>query len=323
MKITKQFEFPKALLPKYKKAKRIEIISIAYLISTALLMYITMSGSQTMKTAWVEDMLSLIPAISFLITTKIFNKAPNEQFPFGYHRVSSIAYLCSSLALFTVGGLLLIDAILALVRQEHPTIGTVVIFGQPIWMGYLMMLVLVYATIPAIFLGKVKMPLAEKLHEKNLYADAKMNKADWMTAVASIIGVAGIGLGWWWTDAIAAAIISADILHDGYVNLREATYDMLDQAPKTIDDQDIHPIVDQVKQVLEGQDWVKKAEVRLREDGHVFFGEGFIVPQHTDHLLSHINQGVEAVYQLDWKIHDFHITIVDQLPEQPKEKNKG
>lgn len=36
------------------------------------------------------------------------------------------------------------------------------------------------------------------MHDKVLHADAKMNKADWMTAAAALVGVLGIGLGWWW-----------------------------------------------------------------------------------------------------------------------------
>ena len=62
------------------------------------------------------------------------------------------------------------------------------------------------------FLGRAKMKLAQKLHDKVLYADADMNKADWMTAVAAMVGVAGIGIGLWWADSVAALVISASIL---------------------------------------------------------------------------------------------------------------
>ena len=41
-----------------------------------------------------------------------------------------------------------------------------------------------------------------------LYADAKMNKADWLTATAAMVGVVGIGVGLWWVDAVAAIAIS-------------------------------------------------------------------------------------------------------------------
>ncbi len=31
----------------------------------------------------------------------------------------------------------------------------------------------------------------------------EMNRADWLTAGAAILGVAGIGVGLWWADAVA------------------------------------------------------------------------------------------------------------------------
>src|SRR3546814_14183835 len=78
-------------------------------------------------------------------------------------------------------------------------------------------------TIPLpIYFGRVKMKLARELHNKVLYADADMNKADWMTAVGSIVGVGGIGLGLWWMDAAAATFIAASILWDGDKNTRAA-----------------------------------------------------------------------------------------------------
>ena len=316
MKKTRHFEYPEELIPKYKKAKKLEWLSIAYLISTAALMYMVMGNSQTMKTAWIEDVLGLTPALSFLIATRFVTKEPNDQFPFGYRRGSSIAYLVSAVALFTVGSYLLIDSFISLVKQEHATIGIVELFGRPVWLGYLMMLALVYATIPAIFLGRMKLPLAEHLHEKNLYADAKMFKANWMTGVASIVGIAGIGMGWWWADAAAAIFISVDIIHDGYTNLREAVFDLMDQAPKTIDDQDLSPLTEQVLAILNIQDWVAQAEVRLREGGHVIFGEGFVIPKYTENLITNVAKAVEEVHGLNWKMLDFHISVVDELPEK-------
>ena len=79
-----------------------------------------------------------------------------------------------------------------------------------------MELALLYSAVPAI--GRMK--LARELHDKVLFADAKINKADWLTAVAGMAGVLGIGLRLWWADAAAAAVISIDIVHDGFANLR-------------------------------------------------------------------------------------------------------
>ncbi len=84
---------------------------------------------------------------------------------------------------------------------------------------------LLYGAIPPIFLGRMKQPLAETLHDKVLNADAAMNRADWLTAFAAIAGIIGIGIGIWWADAAAAIVIALDITRDGfkYVRTRSPT----------------------------------------------------------------------------------------------------
>ena len=316
MRAIREFEFPEELIPDFEKAKRLEWITIFYLLSTAGLMYITMGNSQAMKTAWFEDLLSLTPSISFLIASKIIKKKPNKNFPYGYHRVVSIAYLCSSVALFSVGLFLVFDSTMTLIKAEHPTIGLVILFGKPIWLGYLMIAVLVYGTIPALILGRKKLPIAEKLHEKNLHTDAEMNKADWMTGVAAILGILGIGLGWWWADAVAALIISVDIIHDGFTNLKQAVLDLMNEIPKTVNDQETDPVIKKIEDLLSSKPWIKQSEIRLREEGHIYMGEAFVIPHQEENLIKNIESTCQEIEELDWRIHEFNLTPVSSLPSE-------
>lgn len=315
MKPIRNFEYPKELAPDFKKAKKLEWITIFYLLSTVVLMYLVMGNSQAMKTAWFEDLLSLTPSISFLIASRIYQKNPNKDFPYGYHRVVSIAYLCSSVALFAVGIFLVSDSVMTLIKAEHATIGIIVLFGKPIWLGYIMIAALLYSSIPAVFLGRMKLPLAEKLHEKNLYTDAQMNKADWMTALAAIFGIVGIGLGWWWADAVAALLISIDIIKDGFTNLKQAVFDLMDETPKTVNEQETDPLIEKVKNALAKQDWVTNCNIRLREEGHVYLGEGFVIPASEENLTARIEKAVKEIEQLDWRIQEFVIMPVKELPD--------
>ena len=320
IKSTADFEFPDELKPLYQKAKRLEWLTVAYLLSAALAMYLTMGNSQAMKTAWVEDMLSLTPSVAFLIISRIFLRPANEEFPYGYHRVVTIAYLCSSLALFTVGGFLLVDSAITLIKADRPTIGTVVVFGHQIWLGYLMMAALLWGSVPAIFLGRAKLPLAEKLHEKNLYTDAEMQKADWMTGLAAIVGITGIGLGWWWADAAAAILISLDVLYDGFKNLRQALYDLMDQIPKTVSNQETDPLLKQIEDHLGRKPWIQDFQIRLREDGHIYFGEGFVVPEPSLHLTQQLETTRQEIENMHWHLHEFVLTPVSALPRPAEEK---
>jgi hypothetical protein len=173
--------------------------------------YLTLGNSQAMKTAWIEDLLSFVPPIAFLAASWIERRPPNRRFPFGYIRATSIAYLVSAVALAGIGVFLVIDASSTLIRGEHPTIGSVALFGASVWLGWLMMAALAYSVVLPVIFGRMKMRLAKDLHDKVLWADALMNKADWLTGLAAAVGVVGIGFGWWWADAAAALFIAADV----------------------------------------------------------------------------------------------------------------
>ncbi len=108
------------------------------------------------------------------------------------------------------------------------------LFGQEIWLGWLMIAALAYSVIPPVILGRMKLPLARRLQDEVLHTDALMQKADWMTGLAGIAGIIGIGLGYWWADAVAAGIISFSILHDGVTSLRIAVAELADGAPREL-----------------------------------------------------------------------------------------
>ena len=56
------------------------------------------------------------------------------------------------------------------------------ILDTQVWLGWVMIVALLYGLFPSLILGRLKRPLADRLHDKVLFADAKMNQADWLTA---------------------------------------------------------------------------------------------------------------------------------------------
>jgi cation diffusion facilitator family transporter len=303
------------------RAKRLAWWTIAYLTTAVVALYLTLGSSQAMKTAWAEDLLSFIPPIAFLVSARVVRRRPDHAFPFGYQRATTIAFLCGALALLVMGALLLVDAVLKLVAAEHPTIGTVELLGRPVWLGWLMMAALVWSAVPVVFIGHAKLKLAEVLHDKVLHADAKMNKADWLTATAALLGVAGIGVGWWWADAVAAALISIDVGHDGLRNLRAAVGDLMDRAPRTVSRDEEDPIAARLERFLRDQPWVDDVQVRVREEGHVFFADALVVPRHERRLLEEIERTTAAALELDWRLHDLVLMPARELSSAgPRER---
>jgi len=316
VRLSSSFEFPRQQARTLAKARRRESYTLAYLASVILVMYLTMGSSQAMKTAWVEDVLSMVPPIVFLIAQRVAMRKPTTRFPFGYHRAMAIAFLCAALALTAVGGWLLVDATVKLLKAEHATIGGLTLFGTTFWQGWLMLPALAWSAVPAFFFGRSKIPLARDLHDKVLYTDAQMNKADWMTASAAMAGVVGVGMGVWWADAGAAALISLSVLHDGVGNLRQVVYDLMDGAPKTVDRSEDHPLPKQVETLLRSVPWIEAAEVRMREEGHVFFGEAFVVPSDVQNLPAKLSQVTRECLTLDWRLHDLVVVAVPSLDDE-------
>lgn len=248
-----------------RQAVRLECWTIAWMVSIITLIGLAMGSSQAMKTAWVEDVLSLIPALVFLLALHFERKPPTERFPYGYHRVNSLAFLVSAVALAVMGALLLFESLHSLVKAEHVTIPPVDLFGRDVWLGWLMIAALAYSVIPPVILGRLKLPIAKRLQDEVLHTDALMQKADWMTGLAGIAGIVGIGLGFWWADAVAAGIISFSILKDGVTALTIAVAELADGAPRELGSTSLEEEAGALKARLE--QLYPGAEVRLRESG--------------------------------------------------------
>jgi cation diffusion facilitator family transporter len=299
------------------KAIRLEWATLVFLAVSTTMVFLVLGNSQAMKAAWIEDLLSFLPPLSFLVAARINRKPPSVDHPYGYHRATGVAHLVAAVALTAMGAYLLVESGLGLLTAEHPTIGGIELFGNTVWLGWLMMGVMLLTVAPPVFLGRAKMKLAGKLHDKVLYADADMNKADWMTAVAAVAGVAGIGLGLWWADYAAALIIAASILRDGVRNTRAAVSALMDKRAMTYNDAEPHPLHRQVDGYLRSLDWVADARSRIRDEGHVFHAESFVVPLGgAMPTFEQLEAAREACVAMDWKIRDLVIIPVAVLPSE-------
>lgn len=321
MKTMGRTDLPAAQQKALRSAIRWEWFTIGYTVVTIGLIALVVGGSQAMKTAWIEDMLSLIPQISFLFALLFIRRPPTRAFPFGHHRVMGVGHLVAGVALLTVGGNLAYEAISGLVRTEHPSIGTVYLCGQTIWLGWFMVAVMSVIVIGPFFYGHAKAKLAPKLHNKVLYADADMAKADWTSTVASIVGVLGVGIGLWWLDGAAALFISIGIVWDGWRNSRAAIRDLIDQRARTEDDARPHPLIGRVANRVEEFPWVREAAVRMRDMGQVFHVEVFAVPRGGDVSVAELEEAREAIVRLDWKVQDVVVIPVATLPDEAEPAN--
>lgn len=298
-----------------KKAQRLEWLSIGSVVLIVTMVGLTAGQSQAMRAAWIEDALAAVPPIVFLSATRIARRKPVDAYPYGFYRSYGIAHLISGFTLFTLGLMLLYNSASSLLKAEKPPIGLTVLFGYPVWSGWLMIAAMVLSVIPPFFLGRAKMKLARTLHDKVLYFDADMNKADWKTGLGTVIGVLGIGLGFWWMDAAVAGFIALSVVKDGYVNVKGAVTDLMDARVTTFDDK-VPELLDRLDQLVAQTPWVVESESRVRDQGHKFHRETFVVP--VDGItpsLSELTALHDDIQHLDWKLDDVVVTPVPQLPQ--------
>ena len=262
------YELPPDRIDAQRRAIRLEWITLGLMATVIAAVGLTMGASQTMKAAWVEDMLSLVPPAAFLISNRVAKRPPDREYPFGRYRAVSIAFLAGAVALTIFGLFILLDSVLGLLRAERPSIGTMTLFGRTVWAGWLMIAALSYGLVIPLVLGRLKLPLAREIHDKTLKADADMNRADWLTGAAGIAGVLGVGFGWWWADSAAGGIIALSIVKDGFENLSRVVRDLMDRRPTSVEG-DVLDLPDRLRDRLAALPWVREARVRLREEGHV------------------------------------------------------
>jgi cation diffusion facilitator family transporter len=323
MNFGRRFYFPAEKWEERKRARKLAWISLIALASTAILIYLTLGQSEAMKTAWVEDLLGMVPPIVLLIAMKLELRKPNERFPYGYFRAVSVAFLITAAVLALAGFWLLFDAVTKLIGRERPPIGSMVLFGHQIWAGWAMIAALLYCVAVGITLGRKKGPVAEALEDKALDADATMNRAGWMSEGAAITGILLVGYGKWWGDAVAAGLISINIIHDGIHSLREVLADLMDETPTKLGGVEKEDLPKRIKRAAEEIDWVEKAAVRLREQGHVLNGDVFVVPRGDQVKVKEIEDASRALTKMDWRIYNLTVMPVSSLSEDPVPKVDG
>lgn len=298
----------------FKKMRRLAWLSLVYQIGATVVVGLSAGSSQAMKTEWIENALSIIPITGVLLTYNTENKPPEKPHPFGHHRSGTIAFLAAAFALAGVGTYLFVDSLINLIYSEYPSIGGITLFGYTFWHGWLMIAVMATTVVPQVFLARAKIPVAKLIHDKPLYACAGMNRANWITNGAGVVGLGLVAYGFWWGDSLAALIISLDVMRDGYGNVVKSLSDVMDRQPVDLETGRRHPIVDEVARVLRALPFVADERTLIREHGRYLFAEIFIEPNdQMPQAVIATRQVREAVMKLDWRLQHAAVEFTDEL----------
>ena len=176
-----------------------------------------------------------------------------------------------------------------------------------------MIVALSYSLICGLTLGLLKKPIAKKLNDKALDAEATMNRDEWLSEGAAIVGIVLVGFGHWWGDAAAAAFISIEIVHDGWLNMRLVVADLMDESPSKMGTTEMEGITDRVRDRIESEDGVIAAAVRLREHGRALTGDVLVVLRDGRDVVREVGAIGRTVQDIDWRLHDIVVMPVARL----------
>jgi len=292
-----------------RKACRLEWATLILIAATSIMMYVVMGGSKAMQTALVEDVLSLLAPAAFLVAARFQRRPVDQEYLNGHTRAFDITFFIAAVALTGVGLAVVIDAVHTLITASHPVITTVAIGDRAVWQGWLMIGGLLISVIPPVVLGRMKLKIAPRIALKTLHADADTNKADWMTALAGVLGIVGIGFGLWWADSAAALFIACSILKDGVTNLRSAVRDMHDAYPQVVDGSSDDPLVAQLHRAVLALDFVAEAQLRFHEEGNRLSGVVFVSTADDCLTLEQVERVVSACREVSWRVDQVTVTV--------------
>ena len=124
-----------------------------------------------------------------------------------------------------------------------------------------------------------------------------------------------------WASA-AALFISIGIIWDSIRNPRGSVLDLMDMRATTVDKSEPEPLIRRIDQTLRRQAWVRDAASRVRDEGHVFHVEAYVVPKRRKVDVQDIDRDLEDVVALDWHVQDVAFAVMGELPSPEAQQRR-
>ena len=187
----------------YPITRRVSIISGAVNLLLAIgKIIIGYAGySQALITDGIHSLSDVISDGLVVFAAKASIQAPDEEHPYGHHRIETIAVIVIALVLLVVGISFLYPAITQLIHGTR--------FTQP------SKIVLIMAVISALtneLLFHFCLRQGQKIQSSLLISNAWHNRSDALISLIVIASMIGGYIGWPFLDAVGAAIISSIII---------------------------------------------------------------------------------------------------------------
>ncbi|TET41032.1 MAG: cation-efflux pump [Elusimicrobia bacterium] len=264
--------------------------------------------SQAMLSDGFHSLSDIFAGILTLTSVKISQKPVDQDHPYGHGKAESIAALCISFILLGMSIVLSYRALNAIFLKIRIVPGLL-----PLWAALISILVKELLFRYTYYIGK-------KFDNLAILASASDHRADALTSVAALIGIAGARLGYTFLDPLAGFVVALFIFKIGIDILRPSLRELMDTSlPEDFIDEikkltlSIGGVkkIDDVKTRRLG--WRNSIDLSVQIDADLSIEEGHGISNKIEKLLLqklknignimiHINPGIEGKEERNRKL---------------------
>ncbi len=168
----------------------------------------------------VHSASDVFSSIIVIIGSKMAEKSPDEDHPYGHERLESVAAILLSVLLLITGLFIGHTAIEKLMLPMEAAI-------MP---GTLALAAAIVSIITKEWMFWYTRHHAAKLHSDALMADAWHHRSDALSSIGALVGIAASRMGYPYMDPIASLLICLFIVKAAYDIFRESTRKMVDHS---------------------------------------------------------------------------------------------
>lgn len=235
-----------------KRAATISLFA-SFGLSVAKFAAAILTGSLGMLSEAIHSLVDMGATLVTLVAIKWADQPADDDHHYGHEKIESVA------ALFESGLLMGTAAFIAVVAVRRLQAGNVNV--EVTWWAAALLVVSMLIDFNR---SRVLRDTAIRTKSAALAADAKHFESDMWSSLAALIGLAGVWLGWQWTDAVAGLLVSGFIVYIGWGLGRATLASLLDKAPMGAS-HDISALVDQADGILQA------SQTRIRTVGSKLF----------------------------------------------------
>jgi len=185
----------------------------------------------------IDSASDIVTSIISLFASKIMNKPPDRDHPYGHGRIETISTKIISFIIFFAGIELASSSIKKIISGESNSITLIAIIVAGI------------SIIGKLFLALYKFRAGKKIKSSLLIADAKNMRNDVVISVAVLIGLSiGKITGLYWFDSATALLVSFWIIYVGFSLFRENDIELMEGHDNLKDYQDLFDAVEKVEE---------------------------------------------------------------------------